>query len=182
MAVHSVITCSAISNGWQSGCFNSSIRPFPYCNCSFVSSSRSELNWVKLPSHDTVPGRYEYFRLPSSSPLSVRTTYTGYRQTYVYRRSHSGEETVTLQEDLTVCDEITLVGIYADTSPACVSIIGRAVMEPPPSFHSDDWNAPAVWNADRKHLLDMPHVPENAQATGTMHGKLLHAWTGHHKQ
>ena len=29
--------------------------------------------------------------------------------------------------------EITLVGMYADTSPACVSMIGRAVSEPPPS-------------------------------------------------
>lgn len=27
-----------------------------------------------------------------------------------------------------------MVGIYADTSPACVSMIGRAVSEPPPSF------------------------------------------------
>jgi len=30
--------------------------------------------------------------------------------------------------------EITLVGIYADTSPACVSIIGSAVSEPPPNL------------------------------------------------
>ena len=29
--------------------------------------------------------------------------------------------------------EITFVGIYADTSPACVSMIGSAVSEPPPS-------------------------------------------------
>jgi hypothetical protein len=28
--------------------------------------------------------------------------------------------------------EITFVGIYAETSPACVSIIGSAVSEPPP--------------------------------------------------
>ena len=28
--------------------------------------------------------------------------------------------------------EITFVGIYAETSPACVSIIGSAVNEPPP--------------------------------------------------
>ena len=28
--------------------------------------------------------------------------------------------------------EITLVGIYAETSPACVSIIGNAVIEPHP--------------------------------------------------
>ena len=28
--------------------------------------------------------------------------------------------------------EITFVGIYADTSPACVSIIGNEVKEPPP--------------------------------------------------
>jgi len=33
--------------------------------------------------------------------------------------------------------EITFVGIYADTSPACVSIIGNAVTEPPPYFSSN---------------------------------------------
>ena len=30
--------------------------------------------------------------------------------------------------------EITFVGMYADTSPACVSMIGSAVSEPPPSL------------------------------------------------
>ena len=29
--------------------------------------------------------------------------------------------------------EITFVGMYADTSPACVSMIGNAVIDPPPS-------------------------------------------------
>ena len=29
--------------------------------------------------------------------------------------------------------EITFVGMYAETSPACVSMIGSAVSEPPPS-------------------------------------------------
>jgi hypothetical protein len=29
--------------------------------------------------------------------------------------------------------EITLVAIYAETSPACVSIIGNADSEPPPN-------------------------------------------------
>ena len=29
--------------------------------------------------------------------------------------------------------EMTLVGMYADRSPACVSMIGSAVSEPPPS-------------------------------------------------
>jgi len=29
--------------------------------------------------------------------------------------------------------EITLVGMYADTSPACVSMIGSDVSDPPPS-------------------------------------------------
>jgi hypothetical protein len=28
--------------------------------------------------------------------------------------------------------EITFVGMYADTSPACVSMIGRAVKDPDP--------------------------------------------------
>jgi hypothetical protein len=32
----------------------------------------------------------------------------------------------------TVALLITLVGIYAETSPACVSIIGKDVKEPPP--------------------------------------------------
>lgn len=39
---------------------------------------------------------------------------------------------VGFQVHLTVGDEITLVGMYADTSPACVSMMGRAVMEPAP--------------------------------------------------
>ena len=30
--------------------------------------------------------------------------------------------------------EMTLVGMYAETSPACVSMIGRAVSEPLPYF------------------------------------------------
>ena len=29
--------------------------------------------------------------------------------------------------------EMTFVGMYAETSPACVSMIGSAVSEPPPS-------------------------------------------------
>ena len=36
--------------------------------------------------------------------------------------------------------EITLVGIYADTSPSCVSIIGNAVKDPPPKS-SDSFEA-----------------------------------------
>ena len=35
--------------------------------------------------------------------------------------------------------EITFVGIYAETSPACVSIIGSSVKDPPPfSFYFND--------------------------------------------
>ena len=30
--------------------------------------------------------------------------------------------------------DITFVGMYADTSPACVSMIGSAVKEPPPNL------------------------------------------------
>jgi hypothetical protein len=36
--------------------------------------------------------------------------------------------------------EMTFVGMYADTSPACVSMIGSAVREPPPSA-SDSFTA-----------------------------------------
>ena len=62
--------------------------------------------------------------------------------------------------------EITFVGIYADTSPACVSMIGRAVMEPPPSSSLKlAGTSPEVLNADRIHLQDMPHVQENVQVS-----------------
>ena len=36
--------------------------------------------------------------------------------------------------------DMTLVGMYADTSPACVSMIGSAVREPPP-FSSESFAA-----------------------------------------
>jgi hypothetical protein len=36
--------------------------------------------------------------------------------------------------------EITFVGMYADTSPACVSMNGSAVSEPPP-FSADSLQA-----------------------------------------
>ena len=36
--------------------------------------------------------------------------------------------------------EMTFVGMYADTSPACVSITGSAVSDPPPSS-SDSFTA-----------------------------------------
>lgn len=55
----------------------------------------------------------------------------GYRNTRVYRRTDTGVEQLGLEEDLTVSMEITLVGIYAETSPACVSMIGSAVRLPP---------------------------------------------------
>ena len=40
----------------------------------------------------------------------------------------NGEDVLVIYDDL----KITFVGIYAETSPACVSIIGSAVIEPPP--------------------------------------------------
>src|SRR6266567_1199127 len=42
--------------------------------------------------------------------------------------------------------EMTFVGMYAETSPACVSMIGSAVSEPPPSL-SESF---AAWRAAKK--------------------------------
>ena len=43
--------------------------------------------------------------------------------------------------------EMTFVGMYADTSPACVSMIGRAVSEPPPfsSFRRAARSSRRLW-------------------------------------
>ena len=44
--VHRVITCCGIERCSPRGCFNSWVRHWPYLRRRFVSSSRSELNWV----------------------------------------------------------------------------------------------------------------------------------------
>src|SRR3954465_5560964 len=50
--------------------------------------------------------------------------------------------------------EITFVGIYADTDPACVSIIGRAVRDPPPfTMLLIDSGRSFIWRAISSELI-----------------------------
>ena len=51
-----------------------------------------------------------------------------------------GEEELGWRKICPSVIEITFVGMYADTSPACVSITGSAVSEPPP-FSSESLHA-----------------------------------------
>ena len=51
----------------------------------------------------------------------------------VDRRAHAGVEEVGLEETWPSVIEMTLVGMYAEMSPALVSMIGSAVSDPPPS-------------------------------------------------
>ena len=77
---------------------------------------------------------------------------TRHGETDVDGRANTTEEELSLQEDLAVSDgndlhstvnkalvgkyreSPTLVGMYADTSPPWVSMMGRAVSEPPPNL------------------------------------------------
>jgi hypothetical protein len=78
--------------------------------------------------------------------------YARHGETDVDGRADTTEEELSLQEDLAVSDgddlwrliecsgpvrrsaKLTFVGMYADTSPPWVSMMGRAVSEPPPNF------------------------------------------------
>ena len=77
--------------------------------------------------------------------------------------------------------EITLVGMYADTSPACVSMIGRAVREPPPFSSEALLHAPVNGSADRIRHQDKLHGPVDGGSEGKVHGMQPHAYLSHHR-
>mgnify|MGYP006938596574 CR=1 FL=1 len=58
--------------------------------------------------------------------------HTGHRQTHIDGRAVACIEQGALEEDLTIGDGNDVGGDVAETSPACVSTMGSAVMEPPP--------------------------------------------------
>ena len=116
------------------GCFNISIRELPYCNCSFVAASRSELNCVNTSislncakSIRILPEAF-FIAFVCAAPPTRDTE----RPTLTAGRIPEKNKLLSRKICPSVI-EITFVGMYADTSPACVSIIGSAVIEPPPS-------------------------------------------------
>ena len=130
----SVITCSCSDSGWQSGCFKSSISAFPCASCAFVASSRSDANCVKTSislycarSIRMLPDAF-FMAFVWAAPPTRDTE----RPTFTAGLIPALKRLLSKNICPSVID-ITLVGIYADTSPACVSMIGSAVIEPPPS-------------------------------------------------
>ena len=74
--------------------------------------------------------------------------------------------------------EMTLVGIYAETSPACVSMIGRAVRLTAAVFRRHARRALEQTGVQIEDVArDMPRVPADGESTGTAHGKRRRAWT-----
>ena len=128
------MTCSCRESGWQSGCFKSSIKALPWVSCALVASSRSDANWV-----NTSISRYcarSIRILPDAFFIALVCAAPPTRDTE--RPTLTAGLIPELKRLLSkkICPsvmEITLVGMYADTSPACVSMIGSAVIEPPPS-------------------------------------------------
>ena len=127
------MTCSAMERGRSSGCFKSSISARPWASCSFVALSKSEENWVKTSisrywarSIRMLPAAF-FMALVWAAPPTRDTD----RPTLTAGRIPSKNRSLSRKIWPSVM-EITLVGIYAETSPAWVSMIGSAVIEPPP--------------------------------------------------
>src|SRR5690625_2653428 len=88
--------------------------------------------------------------------------------------------------------EITLVGTNADTSPAWVSMMGRAVNEPVLPFTSPLVNCSTYAaltrearssrrNEDRTRHQDRLHGPADDAATAKFADRPRPVWSGHHK-
>ena len=123
--------CTGIGEYW--GCFNTSLILSPCASFSLVSSSSSDPNCAKdasslyWASSVRMGAAIFFIALIWAAPPT--------------RDTESPALTAGLKPELNIsvsryiCPsvmEITFVGIYAETSPACVSIMGSAVSEPPP--------------------------------------------------
>ena len=105
----------------------------PRASVRWVAASSSEPNWANASR-----SRYwasSSFSLPATLRMALIWAEPPTRLTEMptFRAGRTPEKKSLLSRK--ICPsviEITLVGMYADTSPACVSMIGSAVSEPPP--------------------------------------------------
>ena len=128
-----IATCFSNGSGEYISCFKTSIMRFPRSSCFFVSASRSEANWENASS-----SRYcarVSFRVPAfffiAFVCAAAPTRDTESQTLIAGFTHA----LKSPDSRKICPsviEMTFVGIYADTSPPWVSIIGSAVSDPAP--------------------------------------------------
>ena len=129
-----IATCFSTASGSYCGCLRISTSRAPRVSWAWVDLSRSLPNCAKAASsrycarsRRSVPATWRMALIcadPPTRDTELPTLMAG--RTPWWKRSDSRK----------ICPsviEITFVGMYAERSPACVSMIGSAVSEPPPS-------------------------------------------------
>src|SRR5690606_3353133 len=126
-------TCSSIGKGEYWDCLSSSIRRAPRLSCCLEAASRSEANIAKASRSRNCAS--ESFRVPETPFMAFVCAEPPTRETetptstagrwFELNRSDCRKHWPSVME-------MTLVGMYAETSFAFVSMIGRPVIEPPP--------------------------------------------------
>ena len=133
MATYRIATCFSTGSGWYWGCLTISLSFSPRVSWSRVALSRSEANWAKAASarywaRSSFNGAATFFIALVCAAEPTRETEM---PMFSAGRWPALNRSVSRKIWPSVM-EMTLVGMYADTSPACVSMIGRAVRDPPP--------------------------------------------------
>ena len=129
--------CSSNGMGLNCGCFSSSVSRAPRASRRWVEASRSEPNCAKaaISRYCASSSLIEPDTFFIALVCAAEPTRDTDRPTLIAGRMPAKNRSVSRKIWPSVI-EMTLVGMYADTSPACVSMIGNAVSDPPP-FASD---------------------------------------------
>ncbi len=127
-------TCSSIGHGWYCGWLSEATIFSPRVSACWVARSRSEPNWANASSSRYCASSRR--RRPATLFIAFVCAEEPTRDTEMPTLTAGRTPEKKRSDWRKICPsviEITLVGMYADTSPACVSITGSAVSEPPPS-------------------------------------------------
>ena len=127
------MTCVGTLRGEYCACFNTSRTFAPWSNVALVAASKSEPNCAKACI--SAYWASSSFNEPDTCFIALICAVEPTRDT------DNPVSTAGLNPELNnscckkICPsviEIPFVGIYAEISPACVSMIGKAVIDPPP--------------------------------------------------
>ena len=154
-------TCSSTGIGWNSGCFSSSVMRWPRVIACCVALSRSLPNWAKAASSRNCASWMRrppeiFFMAPIWAEPPTRLTEMPALTPGRWPALNSDDSRKIWPSVI----EMTLVGMYADTSPSCVSTTGSAVIEPPP-FSLDSLAA-----RSSRRLCRLNTSPGNASRPG----------------
>ena len=134
MPAKSATTCSSIGHGEYCGWFSVATMRSPRASAACVALSSSEPNCANASS-----SRYcarSRRRRPATFFIAFVCAREPTRETEVPTLTAGRTPEKKRSDWRKICPsviEMTFVGMYAAMSPACVSMIGSAVSEPPPS-------------------------------------------------